>query len=155
MLMCRSLIGDPLVVTDAGDYIQQAKQSGKDCVCGDRESKVGTYREFIFWDERQILPEYAVIYKRVYDANKVPEHLAHLKGKAAGDTGRNWQVKMDKGWIKMGPDVSFQLSKCDKDGLKQLDLTINDTPYLFDLEKDTQTNKQTGTSRQIRRPQRT
>merc|ERR1719316_2577589 len=81
ILMCRSLIGNGYVVQEAGDYIQEAKNSGCDCVVGDRESKVGTYREFIFFDERQVYPEYAVIYKRQYDQNKVPEYLrAPLKG---------------------------------------------------------------------------
>merc|ERR1719453_808573 len=50
ILMCRSLIGNPYVVQEAGDYIQEAKRQGQDCVIGDRESKVGTYREFIFFD---------------------------------------------------------------------------------------------------------
>merc|ERR1711998_625126 len=70
MLVCRSLIGNPYVVQEAGDHIDAAKAQGCDCVCGDRESKVGTYREFIFYDQRQVLPEYAVIYKRQYDQGK-------------------------------------------------------------------------------------
>merc|ERR1719453_1042440 len=122
MLMCRCLIGDALVVNEAGDYINQAKQSGKDCVCGDRESKVGTYREFIFWDERQIYPEYAVIYKRVYDPKKVPPHLAHLCSPAKGTSGRNWSVKMDKGWVNMSPDISFELSRCEKESRSVLEI---------------------------------
>merc|ERR1712232_1158559 len=116
LLICRAFVGDAFVVHDAGDHCAEAQRARADCVIGDRESKVGTYREFVFWDERQVYPEYAVIYRRVYDANKVPEHLAHLKGQAKGSTGRNWQVKMDKGWINMGPDVSFELSKCEREG---------------------------------------
>merc|ERR1711976_589805 len=140
MLVCRSLVGNCLLVNEAGDYIQQAKQSGKDCVLGDRESKVGTYREFIFWDERQMLPEYAVIYKRVYDTTKVPQHLSHLCSPAKGTSGRNWSVKMDKGWVSMAPDVSFELSRCEQEGRKTLEVTINDVRYAFDLIAMTQTN---------------
>jgi hypothetical protein len=154
MLICRSLVGDGLVATEAGDYIQQAKQAGKDCVVGDRETKVGTYREFIFWDQRQVLPEYAVIYKRVYDPKKVPEHLAHLRGPAKGTSGRNWSVKVDKGWASMAPNVSFELSKCEKEGKTTMELSINDIPYSFDLIAMTQTNGQTGNARQIRPPMR-
>merc|ERR1719482_304305 len=73
MLVCRTLVGKPYTVQDAGDHIAAAKAAGCDCVLGDRESKVGTYREFIFWDERQILPEYTVIYRRQYDHVKVPK----------------------------------------------------------------------------------
>jgi hypothetical protein len=154
MLVCRSLVGDGLVVHDAGDYIQQAKQAGKDCVVGDRESKVGTYREFIFWDERQVYPEYAVIYKRVYDVNKVPQNLAHLRSPAKGTSGRLWSVKMDKGWVNMSPDVSFELARCEKEGRNVLEITINDMMYTFNMAAMTQTNQQTGTSRQIRPPTR-
>ena len=32
-------------------------------------------QEFIFFNERQVLPEYAVIYKRQYDVNKVLQRL--------------------------------------------------------------------------------
>jgi hypothetical protein len=154
MLVCRSLVGDGLVATEAGDYIQQAKQAGKDCVVGDRETKVGTYREFIFWDQRQVLPEYAVIYKRVYDPKKVPEHLAHLRGPAKGTSGKNWSVKVDKGWASMAPNVSFELSKCEKEGKTTMEFSINDIPYSFDLVAMTQTNSQTGNARQIRPPMR-
>merc|ERR1719162_1582295 len=88
ILMCRSLVGNPYVVQDAGDYIQTAKEQGCDCVVGDRETKVGTYKEFIFFDQRQVMPEYAVIYKRQYDPNKVP---GKMNQQAKGTTGRNWQ----------------------------------------------------------------
>jgi len=43
------------------------KSDGYDCVIGDREKKVGTFREFIFFDESQVVPEYVVIYKRQFD----------------------------------------------------------------------------------------
>ncbi|CAE7229646.1 Pol, partial [Symbiodinium necroappetens] len=63
MLICRSLVGDPYIVQDPGDAVTAAKAAGMDCV-------VGTYREFIFFDERQVYPEYAVIYRRQYEASK-------------------------------------------------------------------------------------
>jgi len=154
MLMCRALIGNPYVVQEAGDYITQAKQSGCDCVVGDRETKVGTYREFIFFDERQCLPEYAVIYKREYDKSKVPDTLNHMIEPAKGTTGRNWQLKLDKGWANCAPDVSYELTKSEKNGTKELSREINNVLYTFDLEGLTQTNQQTGTVRQIRAPMR-
>merc|ERR1719162_294239 len=113
ILMCRSLVGNPYVVQDAGDYIQTAKDQGCDCVVGDRESKVGTYKEFIFFDQRQVLPEYAVIYKRQYDKAKVHEKLRMM---TSGTTGRNWQLKLQKGWADLTPDVSFALNKAEAAG---------------------------------------
>jgi hypothetical protein len=151
MLMCRSLIGNPYVVQEAGDYIADAKRQGLDCVVGDRESKVGTYREFIFFDERQVLPEYAVIYKRQWNQEKVP---AAMRQQTKGTTGRNWQLKLDKGWANLAPDVSFELTKMEMDGKTSYERTINDVPYLFDLAQLHQKNLQTGTTRQIRLPMR-
>jgi len=151
MLMCRSLVGNPYVVQEAGDYISEAKAQGLDCVVGDRESKVGTYREFIFFDERQVLPEYAVIYKRQWDQDKVP---GTMRQQTRGTTGRNWQLKLDKGWTNLGPDVSFELTKAEMDGLVTYNKIINDVSYKYDFADMTQTNMQNGTKRQIRPPMR-
>jgi hypothetical protein len=151
ILICRALVGDPYVVHDAGDYISEAKRQGKDCVLGDRESKVGTYREFIFFDERQVLPEYAVIYKRQYDVSKVPEAM---RQGTKGTTGKMWQLKLEKGWANCSPDVSFALSQAEKEGKTSCSVVINDVNYTFDFGSMTQTNTQTGTSRPIRPPMR-
>jgi hypothetical protein len=155
ILMCRALVGNGYVVHEAGDYIQDAKKNGCDCVVGDRETKVGTYREFIFFDERQVVPEYAVIYKRVYDQNLVPERM---RQPAKGSTGRNWQLKLDKGWANIPPDVSFELSKAQKEmsnsGKTTYERQIGDQNYVFDLAQMVQTNVGTGTTRQLREPQR-
>jgi hypothetical protein len=149
ILICRAFVGDPYTVHDAGDYIAEAKKQGKDCVCGDRESKVGTYREFIFFDERQVLPEYAVIYKRQYDPTKVPESM---RQQTKGTTGKMWQLKLDKGWANCSADVSFNLSQALKDGKTSKVVNIADVNYLFDFNAMTQTNQQTGTTRAIRPP---
>ena len=58
VLVCRTFVGKPLVVTSAGDHCTAAKASHNDCVCGDRETKAGTYREFVFFDETQIYPDW-------------------------------------------------------------------------------------------------
>lgn len=151
MLMCRSLIGNPYVVQEAGDYIPDAKAQGLDCVVGDRESKVGTYREFIFFNEQQVLPEYAVIYKRVWDQDKVP---AAMRQQTKGTTGRNWQLKLDKGWANLAPDVSFELTRAEMENKTIYVRVINDISYQFDLAQNTQTNMSSGTKRQIRPPMR-
>jgi hypothetical protein len=151
LLLCRALVGKGLVKQDAGDFIQEAKDQRCDCVVGDREAKVGTYKEFIFFDERQVLPEYAVIYKRQYDKDKVPEHM---KQQTKGTTGRNWQLKLQKGWVDLTPDVSFELTKAQENGQAQYQRRINDVNYVFDMQNMQQTNTDTGTQRQIRPPMR-
>lgn len=151
LLVCRTLIGNPYIVHDAGDYIAEAKAQGCDCVVGDRESKVGTYREFIFFDERQVLPEYAVIYRRQYDHSKVP---ALMRQATKGTTGRNWQLRLEKGWHNCTPDVSHELSRAQNEGKLTYKRKIGDIMYTFDLSNMTQTNMDSGTVRQIRPPMR-
>ncbi|CAE7744606.1 Tiparp, partial [Symbiodinium sp. CCMP2456] len=131
--------------------VTAAKAAGMDCVVGDRESKVGTYREFIFFDERQVYPEYAVIYRRQYEASKVPKLMRKT---TSGTTGRNWQVQLDKGWRDIPPDVSSALNRAEVDGVRQLESVIGEYTYTFDLEKKLQLNKHSGTSRRIRPPMR-
>merc|ERR1712217_387243 len=75
LLVCRCLVGNPMVVHSAGDHVAMATKKGFHCVCGDRESRVGTYREFIFFDDRQIYPEYSVIYRRQWVKTKVPKPM--------------------------------------------------------------------------------
>eukprot|EP00928_Gymnodinium_smaydae_P045345 TRINITY_DN3023_c0_g2_i1.p1 TRINITY_DN3023_c0_g2~~TRINITY_DN3023_c0_g2_i1.p1 ORF type:complete len:879 (+),score=167.46 TRINITY_DN3023_c0_g2_i1:151-2787(+) len=155
ILMCRCLVGKPLIVTEAGDHIADAREKGYDCVLGDRESKVGTYREFIFFDERQVMPEYAVIYKRQYDKDQVPESM---RTPATGTTGRNWQVKLDKGWHNIPPNVSHWLSQAERSGMTEVEQTMGDDgsmfTYRFNLDTMEQTNIERGTVRKIRPPMR-
>eukprot|EP00928_Gymnodinium_smaydae_P015504 TRINITY_DN15732_c0_g1_i1.p1 TRINITY_DN15732_c0_g1~~TRINITY_DN15732_c0_g1_i1.p1 ORF type:complete len:387 (-),score=42.38 TRINITY_DN15732_c0_g1_i1:90-1250(-) len=69
MLLCRVCCGEMFRVLRRDDaLITEALASGDyDSVLGDRESSVGTYREFVVYRERQIYPEYVVLYKRVID----------------------------------------------------------------------------------------
>mmetsp|Transcript_60413 Transcript_60413/g.144027 ORF Transcript_60413/g.144027 Transcript_60413/m.144027 type:complete len:921 (-) Transcript_60413:127-2889(-) len=151
MLVCRCFVGRPHVVTESGDAVEHAKSNGFDCVLGDRESKVGTYREFVFFDERQVLPEYTVIYKRQYSPDSVPQHMVT---DTAGTTGRNWQVQLDKAWKDMSPDVSFALTKALNVGVMTVDREVGSSKLRFDLTQNTQTNLDTGKERKIRPPMR-
>jgi len=151
LLVCRCLVGRPYVVQDAGDHVAEAKSAGCDCVVGDREAKVGTYREFVFSDERQVLPEYAVIYRRQYDQGKVPQLM---RQNTRGTTGKNWQVQLEKGWANMSPDVSHELNTAQKEGLASLERSIANASYKFDLANFQQINTHTGVARRIRAPMR-
>jgi len=151
MLVCRTLVGKPYIVHDAGDHIAAAKAAGCDCVLGDRESKVGTYREFIFWDERQIVPEYTVIYRRQYDQQKAPTHMRQT---TRGTTGKNWQVSVEKGWANMAPNVTHELNMAELEGKTSIRCKIADTNYEFDLAAMQQKNLDTGAVRKIRPPMR-
>eukprot|EP00747_Dinoflagellata_sp_TGD_P203423 gnl/TRDRNA2_/TRDRNA2_77055_c2_seq1.p1 gnl/TRDRNA2_/TRDRNA2_77055_c2~~gnl/TRDRNA2_/TRDRNA2_77055_c2_seq1.p1 ORF type:complete len:588 (-),score=112.87 gnl/TRDRNA2_/TRDRNA2_77055_c2_seq1:311-1978(-) len=149
ILVCRCLIGNPMVVQEPGDYTDMAKAQNLDCVLGDRETKVNTYREFVFGDQSQVLPEYTVIYRREYDKNKVP---AKLQLPAMGSTGKSWQVKLEGSWANVPPDVNQRLIQSLEVGQMQVDVTIGNFQYMFDLKARTQVNKATGVSRQIRPP---
>jgi len=149
LLVCRCLVGKPHVVQAAGDYIQEAKDNGCDCVIGDREAMVNTYREFVFFDEAQVLPEYAVIYKRQYNKKAVP---SFLHAKTMGTTGRTWQVKLDKGWANIPLDTSLKLTEALAKGEPTLEVEVAKFTYIFDLVGNKQTNKSTGMVRTIRPP---
>jgi len=151
MLVCRALVGKPYLVTDPGDYCQQARDNNCDCVLGDRESKVGTYREFIFFDERSVVPEYAVIYKRQYAKTQVPENMRTC---TRGTTGKNWCVQLDRGWASIAPNVSYMLGKTQREGKTTMTAMISEVNFLFDLNAMTQTNQDTGAVRNIREPMR-
>lgn len=151
LLLCRCLVGNPYVVHDAGEHASQAKEAGYDCVLGDRESKVGTYREFVFFDETQVLPEYAVIYRRQYNKHLVPKLM---RQNTFGTTGKNWQVKLDKGWVNIPPNVTHELNLAEGRGEHLLEQRSGGESYRFDLRHRQQTNVRTGTTRQIRPPMR-
>lgn len=151
ILLCRCYVGRPHVVNDAGDHIGSARAAKCDCLCGDREAKVGTYREFVFWDERQVYPEYAVIYRRQYQSTKVPQLM---RQRTFGTTGRSWQVSLEKGWANIPPDVSFALTQAQQEGKTTLEYKIADEDYHFDLAKMQQTNLSTSRVRKLRPPMR-
>jgi len=149
LLVCRCLVGNPYIVHKAGDYLAEAKKASSDCILGDREVAVNTYREFVFFDESQVYPEYVVIYKRQYDEDKVPKTL---RKRASGTTGRNWQVKLDKGWVNVHPYVNRKLLEAKADGVDTVEASIGDFSYVFDLAGKQQTNCKTGMVRQLRPP---
>jgi len=102
LLVCRCFVGTPLVVHDSGDHVEVAKEMGNHSVCGDQEvTAKKTYREFVFFTEENIYPEYAIIYRREYDKDspRVPEEM---KTQTTGTTGRSWQMRGDifgfRGW---------------------------------------------------------
>jgi len=68
-LLCRVTLGEAFRIDKSNiPAIEKAMASGEyDCVLGDREEAVGTYREFVVFDEAQIYPEYVVLYRRVFD----------------------------------------------------------------------------------------
>lgn len=152
ILVNRCFVGQPLVVHEAGAHTEAAKSLGYHCVCGDREGKVGTYRELIFFDEHQVYPEYAVIYKRVYDKEKVPEHM-QLSTK--GTTGRFWQMKVSSGWRNVPTEVNKMLIEASAKEEATVGVMLNGTQYTFDVQEKKATNQRTGTVVPLRAPMHT
>jgi len=133
VLMCRCLVGKPYIAEEAGDHVAAAQKGGYDCVVGDRERKVGTYREFVLFDEHQIIPEFAVIYRRQYDKTKVPESM---RQEVRGTTGKNWQIKLaDVGWANLPPNLTQDLNKAYDDKATSLFRTFAGEVKHFDMVK--------------------
>ncbi|CAE7586462.1 unnamed protein product [Symbiodinium natans] len=148
MLVCKCFVGVPYVTDAAGDHVMTARDGGHHCICGDREAKVGTYREFIFFDERQVYPEYAIIYRRQYDKTKVPEEMVVP---TTGTTGRFWQMKAPD-WRNVPPEVNKALVQAMKDGESEVSLTLGGTEYVFNLTEKKGTNTRTGNKVPLRAP---
>lgn len=70
LLLCRVVCGSLFRITTPDQAaIDVALATGKyDSVLGDREASVGTYREFVIYEEDLIYPEYVILYERKFDA---------------------------------------------------------------------------------------
>ena len=66
LMICRAVIGRPFITTEPGNYSSKVTSHEYGSVVGDRSTAVGTFREFAFFGEEAIYPEYMVLYKRVY-----------------------------------------------------------------------------------------
>lgn len=71
LLLCRVVLGEQLVMTAGGSaghkMIEEAIGSNLyDSVVGDRVAAVGTYREFVVYEDGLVYPEYLVIYRRLF-----------------------------------------------------------------------------------------
>jgi len=149
LLVSRCFVGHPWVTQDAGDHVSYARDAGFDCVCGDRESKVGTYREFVFFQESQVYPEYAVIYRRQYAAEKVPEAM---RLPTSGTTGRFWQIKRGREWKNLPTEVNKELIQAAHGGEGSVAVSLGGVEYQFDVVNRMRINAQTGSACPIRPP---
>merc|ERR1711988_1005057 len=61
VLVCRAVIGRACVVHDPGDYGSLVADGDYETIVGDREKVVGTFREFIFFNQESLYPEFAVL----------------------------------------------------------------------------------------------
>jgi hypothetical protein len=154
LLVCRAFTGTPMVVNEPGDHVWMAQEDNFACVCGDRESvHPRTYREFVFFDEAQILPEYTLIYRRQYEAAKVPDFMD--KGKPTGTTGRFWQMRGDifgfRGWKNVSPEVNRLLIACKNKGRTFATIAIKGKDYSWNVEEKTVSDGE-GNSAPLRPP---
>jgi len=67
MLLCRCILGEYHYSNSetSGEECEKAVVSGGfDSVLGDRRKLRGTFREFVFYDQRQVYPCFMVFYTR-------------------------------------------------------------------------------------------
>jgi len=152
LLICRCFIGKPYVVESAGDHVETARNNGYDCVVGDREKAAKTYKEYVFFEEASVYPEFAVIYRRQYDKNQIPPELEHLKCKTSGTTGRFWQMKPDKYFKNVPPLVNKILIESKEKGINVVSISLGGTDYTFNIEDKVGINRRTGNQVQLRAP---
>jgi len=149
LLLCRSFVGVPFVTEEKGAATDQAIAAGYHSVVGDRESKVKTYKEFVFFDEAQVFPEITIIYRRQYDAGRVPEPM---RLPARGTTGRFWQMKAGPAWRNVPPEVNKLLIAAVQSGQNEVTLKLRGTEYTFDVPGLTGTNNKTQATVGLRAP---
>jgi len=98
LLLVRAVLGEVLHMTAGGAavhaMIDAALKSGSyDSILGNREASVGTYKEFVVYQEPQCYPEYVIRYKR-----KTAEEMeALLKAKEVWTTIKVNTKGTDKG----------------------------------------------------------
>jgi len=155
LLVCRAYVGKPYTVDKAGEYVEAAKANNADCILGDRAERGGVkpYKEYVFFDEAQIYPEFAIIYRRQWDQNEVPEELkGALCVPTLGTTGRYWQVSVERSYKNLPTEINKALIKALEDGLEEVELTWKETEYVFNVDKKKGTNKKSGKEVRLRPP---
>merc|ERR1712087_402547 len=88
-------------------------------------------------DEKQLYPEYTIIYRRQYAADQVPDDLGLNKGKPSGTTGRFWQMRGDifhfKGWKNVPPEVNKILIANKLKGSPPASIAIRGKSYIWNV----------------------
>jgi len=72
ILLCRAALGRILVNREKSpskDLPQQCRLGGYDSLCGDRWAAVGTFREFVLYENSQVYPAFILQYRRVMEAD--------------------------------------------------------------------------------------
>jgi len=78
VLVCRAILGRSFRAEKSGDYHAKCTEGDFDSVLGDREKAVGTFREFIFFHEGSVYPEYVAFYRREYKDGEAPSPTAAM-----------------------------------------------------------------------------
>lgn len=71
MLLCRAVLGRVMINQDvrpSPDLAAQCRAGGYNSVCGDRWRAVGTFREFVLYEAKQVYPSFIIRYKRCSEA---------------------------------------------------------------------------------------
>ncbi|CAE7362126.1 Tnks [Symbiodinium pilosum] len=104
VLLCRVVVGSSYVVEKPGNYTEKCTSGEFDSVVGDREKAVGTFREFIIFDEASIYPEYVAFYRREYKdgppapkAAPAPAAASYAPDQHVMPAARTMQVQIPEG----------------------------------------------------------
>jgi hypothetical protein len=155
-LVCRCFVGKPHIVYQASapdsPATLEAKDNGFDSVVGDREKKAGTYREFVFFDERAVYPEMCVIYRRIWNptANGVTDAM---RVPTTGTTGRFWQIRQqDRTWKNIPTELNNLIIQAKAAGETVVACRFRGADFEFNLEEKCAKNVKSGWKSPIRAP---
>ena len=110
-VISRAVLGDTFVAQEPGDYSDKVLHDEYDSVLGDRVSAVGTYKEFVFYEEQAIYPEYFVLYNRLYSERDVLQPDGREAAREAGGRASDAQPGVGASTAARGPVESVNVSE--------------------------------------------
>merc|ERR1712232_1509244 len=106
-------------------------------VLGDREKGAGTYREFVFFNEDSVYPEYVVFYRREYaKLQEAPEPM-------------RWMWFKDNAWHLFDREAVQDLTLKFLNGAAYHKFHVAGQVYQIDFERLVQRNIRTGKERRV------
>lgn len=165
VILCRAVLGRPFVTQEPGNYAKHVTSGDYDVVVGDREAAVGTYREFIFFHEGAVYPEYAAFYRRESGGKSLPRkalplpvsapvvhRMAHVAPPPAATVGgtQRWQYAGDAGtWHDFALTVAVRLDKAQAAGEASMQFEVHGVSYTVNFAKMVQKRLDNGTERKV------
>jgi len=113
MLVCRVALGRVLVddsVKPNVDELIPKVRAGYDSLCGDRWTAVGTYREFVLFNQELVYPAYIISYKRVTQVELLSAFGAAANRGETEEAAKHVQQAARLAQMHLDPVVRYRVS---------------------------------------------